>query len=297
MNVTFRQLKVFVSITQEGSITAAAEKLFLTKSAVSMALAELERQLGRKMFDRANKQLILNEQGRRLLPLADELLDRSEAITQLFEGDDATNGNLRIGSSYTIGNHLLPTLLGDFRENTGYLHQSMSLSNSTKTCRMLLDFELDLGFIEAKVSDKRLKVEPWMTDEMVVVCAPPQCPAADEPLDLEALEGKNWVLREPGSGTREYFLTEVAANLKEWTEAFELNSTTAIVNSVIAGLGLTVLSRRSVSAAVQDGRLSIVPLKHKMIRQFSLVYNTEKYQSPVFKSFREFAHSWTLGRE
>ncbi|WNZ53695.1 LysR substrate-binding domain-containing protein (plasmid) [Microbulbifer sp. MKSA007] len=297
MNITLRQLKVFVSITQEGSITAAAEKLFLTKSAISMALAELERQLGRKMFDRANKQLILNEQGRRLLPLADELLDRAEAISQIFEGEDATNGNLRVGSSYTIGNHLLPTLLGDFRKNTGYLHQSLSLSNSTKTCRMLLDFELDLGFIEAKISDKRLKVEPWMTDEMVVICAPSQCPNADKPLALEALEGNNWVLREPGSGTREYFLTEVGSKLNDWTEAFELNSTTAIVNAVIAGLGLAVLSRHSVSAAVQDGRLSILPLQHKMTRQFSLVYNTEKYQSPVFKSFKEYAHNWALGRE
>ncbi|GHB42885.1 LysR family transcriptional regulator [Pseudovibrio japonicus] len=297
MNVTFRQLKVFVCITQEGSITAAAEKLFLTKSAVSMALAELERQLGRKMFDRTNKQLILNEQGRRLLPLADELLDRVDAITQLFEGEDATNGNLRVGSSYTIGNHLLPTLLGDFRKHTGYLHQSLSLSNSTTTCRMLLDFELDLGFIEAKISDKHLVIEPWMTDEMVVVCAPSQAPQADSPFDLEVLEGRNWVLREPGSGTREFFVMEVAAKLEEWTVAFELSSTTAIINSVIAGLGYTMLSRRSVSTAIEDGRLAVVPLKHTMIRQFSLVYNKEKYQSPVFKSFREYAHKWALGRE
>ncbi len=296
MNITLRQLKVFISITQEGSITAAAEKLFLTKSAISMALAELERQLDRKLFDRANKQLLLNEQGRRLLPLADELLDRADAISQIFEGEDSTNGNLRIGSSYTIGNHLLPTLLGDFRKATGYLHQSLSLFNSSKICQMLLDFELDLGFIEAKTNDSRLVTEPWMADEMVVVCATNQCAREICPVQLSDLENKPWILREPGSGTREYFLREIGSNLETWTEVFELNSSTAIVNAVVAGLGYSLLSRRCVAHAVAERKLNIVPLKRKMIRQFSLVYNIEKYHSPIFQSFKEFTHNWALGK-
>lgn len=297
MNVTFRQLKVFVAITQEGSLTAASGRLHLTKSAISMALSELERQLGRRLFDRANKQLILNEQGRRLLPLADELLDRAAAISQIFEADDATNGNLRIGSSYTIGNHLLPTLLGDFRRDTGYLHQSLTLSNSTKTCRMLLDFELDLGFIEAKINEKKLKVEPWMSDEMVVVRSSTGEQAFREPQPLSVLEGKQWVLREPGSGTREFFHKEVGSDLNEWVEAFELNSTTAIINAVAAGLGYGCLSKRSVVGAAADGRLEVIALQKPLLRQFSLVYNTEKYQSPVFNSFKDYAHKWALGKD
>ncbi|SDQ23886.1 LysR substrate-binding domain-containing protein [Pseudovibrio sp. Tun.PSC04-5.I4] len=297
MNVTFRQLKVFVAITQEGSLTAASGRLHLTKSAISMALSELERQLGRRLFDRANKQLILNEQGRRLLPLADELLDRAAAISQIFEADDATNGNLRLGSSYTIGNHLLPTLLGDFRRDTGYLHQSLMLSNSTKTCRMLLDFELDLGFIEAKIREKKLKVEPWMSDEMVIVRASTGEQDRGAPQPLSILEGKQWVLREPGSGTREFFYKEIGSDLNEWVEAFELNSTTAIVNAVAAGLGHACLSKRSVVGAVADGRLEVIALQKPLQRQFSLVYNTEKYQSPVFKSFKDYAHKWALGKD
>lgn len=297
MNITFKQLKVFVSITQEGSITAASGKLNLTKSAVSMALSELERQLDQKLFDRTSKQLILNEQGRRLLPLADELLDRASAITQLFAVEGESTGTLRIGSSYTIGNHLLPTLLGDFRKETNYLQQSLCLSNSAKTCAMLLDYELDIGFIEAQAKDPRLTSEPWMKDDMVVVCAPGAVPASSGPVSLRDLEQRQWVLREPGSGTRESFLREIGYRLNTWEEAFELNSTTAIINAVAAGLGFGFLSKRSVATAVTTGKLQIVPLSFATTRQFSLVYNSEKYQSPVFKNFKDFARNWAIGRE
>ena len=283
MNVTLKQLKVFTTITQEGSITAASMKLNLTKSAVSMALSELERLLDRKLFDRSNNHLILNEQGRRLLPLADELLDRATTINQIFEVEGETTGTLRIGSSYTIGNNLLPTLLGDFRKETGYRHQSLHLSNSTETCAMLLDFELDIGFIEADRRDRRLAIEPWMTDEMVVVCAPGTFSHKLSPIPLNSLDGHKWVLRELGSGTRECFLQEIGYRLNHWEEAFALNSTTAIVNAVAAGLGLGFLSKRCVTTAVNFGKIEILPLPFSITRQFSLVYNKEKYQSPVFK--------------
>lgn len=85
MNIALKQLKVFVTVAQEKTITAAAEKLFLSKPAVSMALSELEKQLDHKLFDRNNNRLIINEQGKRLLPLADELLARSNAIENLFD--------------------------------------------------------------------------------------------------------------------------------------------------------------------------------------------------------------------
>lgn len=78
MNITFRQLSVFVSIARHGSMTAAADALFMTKGAISQTLAELENQLGVRLFDRLHARLFINHEGQKLLPVADELLSRMQ---------------------------------------------------------------------------------------------------------------------------------------------------------------------------------------------------------------------------
>ena len=100
-----------------GSITLAAEQLFVTKAAVSIALNTLEQQLSHPLFDRIKNRLVLNAQGLELLPLADELLQRMQGIQNIFSTDKLT-GTLQIGASVTIGNHLLPGLLAGFLEHT-----------------------------------------------------------------------------------------------------------------------------------------------------------------------------------
>lgn len=112
MSLTLKQLRVFSAIALHGNMTQASEMLFLTKPALSMALQELEKQLGQRLFDRVNNRLHLNSQGRRLLPMADELLQRAHQIEQTFQQDTELSGSLHIGASNTIGNYMLPQMLG-----------------------------------------------------------------------------------------------------------------------------------------------------------------------------------------
>ncbi|MGL4460050.1 MAG: LysR family transcriptional regulator, partial [Plesiomonas shigelloides] len=114
MSLTLKQLRVFSAIALHGNMTQASEMLFLTKPALSMALQELEKQLGQRLFDRVNNRLHLNSQGRRLLPMADELLQRAHQIEQTFQQDTELSGSLHIGASNTIGNYMLPQMLGAF---------------------------------------------------------------------------------------------------------------------------------------------------------------------------------------
>lgn len=292
MNIALRQLKVFVTVTQELTITAAAEKLFLSKPAVSMALSELEKQLGHKLFDRNNNRLLINDQGRRLLPLADELLARSQDIEQLFCQEGPVTGKLKIGSSDTVGNQVTPFLLRDFRAESGHTDQSLFISNTAQICQMLTEFELDVGLVEGKVHLKELHAIPWLGDEMVVACHPAHPLAQSPSLTLADLEHSHWILREPGSGTREYFLSRLSPRLEHWHQAFELNNTEAIINCAAAGLGITCLSRRAVSHAVKDQRLVILDLPLDMQRQYWLLYHREKYQSPLLKLFLAFCQRW-----
>ena len=138
MNISLKQLKVFVGITQHNTLTAASESLFLSKAAVSMALSELEKQLGHPLFDRVNNRLLLNQEGQKLLPLADELLNRANTIDTLFLDNAPASGTLKIGASDTIGNHVLPALLSKFRAQQQHYSQQILISNSALICQKLM---------------------------------------------------------------------------------------------------------------------------------------------------------------
>lgn len=291
-HISLKQLKVFSTLTQHKTLTAAADSLYLSKAAVSMALAELEKQLGHHLFDRVNNRLILNQEGHKLQPLADELLNRASDIEHLFSDAQALCGQLRIGASDTLGNQVAPYLLSDFRRHTGHERQSLFISNSAEICDKLVDYELDIALIEGKIQHPELDATPFSADEMCVICPPNHPLPTNVEIPLRELEASPWILREPGSGSREFFLRLIAPRLQQWHEAFQLNSTEALINSVSAGLGLACLSRLSAEPATRDGRVKALKLPLNMSRRFWLLVHKEKYLSPLLRSFIDFSHQW-----
>ncbi|MEF1282737.1 LysR family transcriptional regulator [Vibrio sp. M250220] len=291
-NISLKQLKVFIAITQHDTLTAASEALFLSKAAVSMALSELEKQIGHSLFDRVNNRLILNQEGQKLLPLANEIIERAQDIEQLFDNNQALSGQLRIGASDTIGNQLAPYLLSDFRRETHHLAQSLFISNSALICEKLVDYELDLALIEGKTLHPQLISTQFSDDEMCVICAPNMPFAQQGVITVGELENSHWILREPGSGSREFFLRAIAPRIEHWQESFQLNTTEALINSVSAGLGLGCLSKLAAEPALKDGRVVELQLPLDMKRRFWLLVHKEKYQSPLLKTFIEYCHQW-----
>lgn len=291
-NISLKQLKVFIAITQHDTLTAASEALFLSKAAVSMALSELEKQIGHSLFDRVNNRLILNQEGQKLLPLADEIIERAQGIEQLFDNNQALSGQLRIGASDTIGNQIAPYLLSDFRRETSHLSQSLFISNSALICEKLVDYELDLALIEGKTLHPQLISTQFSDDEMCVVCAPNHPLVRQSNVTVGELENSDWILREPGSGSREFFLRVIAPRIEQWQESFQLNTTEALINSVSAGLGLGCLSKLAAEPALHDGRVVELKLPLDMKRRFWLLVHKEKYQSPLLKTFIEYCHQW-----
>jgi DNA-binding transcriptional LysR family regulator len=292
-NLSLKQLRVFITITQHETLTEAAEILCLSKAAVSMSLSELEKHLGHALFDRVNHRLILNQEGQTLLPLADELIKRSFDIEQLFDNPNQLSGQLRIGASDTIGNHVAPYLLSAFRHRHHHQSQTIFISNSALICDKLLDYELDIALIEGKSRHQDLVSTPFIKDEMCLVCSPAHPAAHASTINLLDLEQSAWLLREPGSGSREFFLRRIAPQLEQWHEAFELNTTEAIINGVSANLGFACLSTLAAQSALNDGRIVKLPVKLEMQRQFWLLIHKEKYQSPLLKRFIEFCLYWS----
>ncbi|MFC0267714.1 LysR substrate-binding domain-containing protein [Kushneria aurantia] len=292
MAITLRQLRVLTSIVHAGTLTAAAERLHLTKPAVSLALAELEKQCGRQLFDRYHNRLYLNDEGRRLLPLADELLSRSDELETLFERHDRLAGQLRLGASYTIGHQLLPWLLRDFRDATGHRDQRVSIANSSNVQSRVAAFELDLAMVEGDIYRPELTVLAWRRDRMLIAAGVDHPLAGQRLAGLSQLDGEEWILREPGSGTREQFMRQVAPQLARWRPGLELNSAEAIVNATAAGLGITCLSELEARHALDDGRLVEITLPLRLERRLRLVLHRDKYRSPLIRHFLAFCREW-----
>ena len=284
--ISLKQLQVFSSIARHGNLGLAAAELFLSKGALSQALAELERQLGQPLFDRVHPRLQINDQGRQLQPLAEEILSRITDIEHLFDEQGAPSGTLRLGASQTIGNYLLPKLLAQQPE----LQAKVRITNTHNLCDMLLHFELDMALIEGENFHPNLVTQDWLSDEMLIV-AHPSHPLITPPLastntlGLAQLAYHDWVLREPQSGNREQFDRELAPQIGTLGRLLELNTLEAVMQAAEQGLGLAFVSRRAVSDRLTYGRLVIINVNTQLSRTLKLVWHKQKYHSALLSRF------------
>ncbi|NWO57395.1 LysR substrate-binding domain-containing protein [Chromohalobacter israelensis] len=288
-HVTFRQLQVFVAVIRGGAVNAAARQLRLSQSATSQALADLERQLGVVLFERLGRRLELNDAGRRLLPYAEKVLNGlDELVDAAREPDGELRGTLHVAASATIGTYLLPMLAGRFSERHPAVDLQLRLRNTEDVMRDIQRFDADLGLIEGQCSESRLVSELWCQDEMVVVAAPQHPLAASEGLGVEELQAAQWILREPGSGTRAIFEAAIHPHVERIRVRMELDQHEAIKQAVRAGFGLGCLSRLSVAGELERGELVALKSPLQLTRSFSLVWHPERYRSPLWQAFKVF---------
>lgn len=286
LNVSLRQLEVFVQIALHGSVRAAADRLHLTQPAASMALAEMERQLDAPVFDRERGRLRLNARGRELLPLAQELLERHAEFGRRAAGKAVSlAGELRIGTSNTVGNYRVGELLGEFVRAHPHVAIRLRVANTGDIATAMLDHSLDVGCVEGPVTHPLIEARPWR-DDALVVCAPPDHALAKKRgLKPEHFEGARWVLREPGSATRATS-ERALAQLPPGETVMELDQIEAIKQAVAAGLGIACLPEVAVTDAVATGRL--VALKTPFLdlrRKLSILLHREKYRGAALDAF------------
>ncbi|MDF4002698.1 LysR substrate-binding domain-containing protein [Luteibacter sp. PPL552] len=285
-SVSPRQLDVFVAVATMGSVRSAAERLFLSQPAASMALGELERQIGAPLFDRERGRLRLNDRGRDLLPLARELIERHAEFGRRARGGTAgLTGEIGVGASNTIGNYLVGDLLGPFATAWPRVSLRLGVANTSRIAQGVLDHDFDVGCVEGPVTHPALEVRPWR-DDRLVVCARPGHPlAARKRLRREDFADERWVLRERGSATRS--LSERAlAELPEGRTVLELDQSEAIKQAVIAGLGIACLPEVAVTDAVQTGRLAVLPTPFLDLRRtLSLLVHRQRYRGAVLEAF------------
>jgi len=301
MKLSLRQLQAFLAIADAGSTALAAEQVALSQSATSAALNELEHLLEIQLFDRVGKRLLLNDNGRMLIPQARLMLDTAATIESQFKTGTASLASLRLGASSTIGNYCLPHLFAAHTALSGQqlvqdrVQPQLSIANTADIVELVANYSVDFGFIEGPCRHADLVVEPWLEDEMMIVCHPehPLLRNGADVVSMEALQDEYWLLRERGSGTREIVEQKLQPHLHRLRIAGEIGNSEAIKHAAAAGLGLACLSRMVVADWLETGKL--VELKTtlpEMRRFFYIVYHRHKLLSPQIQRMLDFCRRW-----
>ncbi|MFK7892778.1 MAG: LysR substrate-binding domain-containing protein [Granulosicoccus sp.] len=291
-----RRLQVFYFVARESSFTRAAEILQMTQPAVTHQIRQLEDELNARLFDRSNNRISLTAVGRevlgytqRILTIYEEMQESVKALT----GD--RTGLVTIGASTTIAEYMLPGLLGDFGRRFPDVQIRLRVANTDAVVGMVADNTIDLGVVEGEVDNQILAVEKCQQDELQVIL-PLQHPLAAQscvkPIELTAFP---FIYREDGSGTRsviERYLGEHGVDQSALNRPFELGSTEAIKGAVRAGVGVTIVSRISISKELALQQLVAVPLDPPLLRPLYFVRQRQKFRTHLMDELFQFARQY-----
>lgn len=279
MRYTLRQLEIFLATAHTENLSRAAEALAMSQSAASGALKELEQQFDIHLFDRIGKRLQLNDFGRALQPRAEELLARARELEAAL-GRQVEAAALRVGATLSIGNYLAVPMVTDYMARYGGSRVSLEVANTHEITEKVAHYDLDVGLIEGEIHHADLLVTPWLDDELVVFCAPSHPLASERSLSDPQLLSAKWIVREPGSGTRQTFDRAMHGLLPELDVVLELQHTEAIKRAVEAGFGLGCLSRITLTEALKRGSLCELKVPSRdFTRRFYWILHKQKYQS------------------
>ncbi len=291
MNITLRHLEIFIAVAKYKSIVKASEKLFLSQSAISMALSEFEKRLGVKLFDRIGKKLILNDYGEKVFIEANFIVKKVEELENTFK-DKKLSGALIIGGTQTIGNYLLPQIIGKFKEKYNDVEISLIIENTENILKKLLNFEIDLAFVEGVVNNNLIEEMKWLEDEIVVFSSPKNELAKKKKLTKKDLENAKWILREKGSGTRDIFEKVAYEKLKKINIYLEINQIEAIKQIVETGVGVGALSILTIQKEIEDKRLTKLNIPFKIKRYLKILVHKKKYKTTLLNEFINFSQHY-----
>lgn len=291
MSITLRQLEIFIAVAETAQVTKASKKLFVTQSAVSMALAELENQLGGSLFDRHGRSLLLNARGRYLLPLAKDITAQVANVeTIMSERNDKLSGHIEIIASLSLGNYILPYLIGAFKRIHPKVHINMLVYNTQYAERMVVDGAMDIGFVEGTVGHEDLDSIQWFKDELVVLAGPSDPIAHNKVFDVNTdFKNTKWVMREQGSGTASAFRERMKDYLDDVNVVMEMGHPEAVKRAVESGVGLACLSALTVCREVENGWLKSLNVEGvDMSRQLWIVKRKDKVITEAMSEFLDF---------
>jgi DNA-binding transcriptional LysR family regulator len=276
MQITLRQLEVFLAVARAGSFRAAADVLHLSQPALSQHVAELERELGARLFDRVGRRIALTEAGRILEDHAQRVFATlASARETVAELEGLKRGSLLIGASTTPGIYVLPYLVARFQEQYPGIGLCVRIANSAHIEELIRANELDLGVVGGHGFHPGEKcLAKGMPDELMLIVPPGHRWSRRREIAADLLSAERLLIREEGSASRqvtERALQHVGARIGP---TMELGHTEAIKQAVMAGLGVAFVSLHAIRGELRGGQLFALRLRaHRIRRHFHVIHN------------------------
>jgi len=291
MAVTLNQLSSFLAVAREGSVSAAAEKLYVTQPSISAAVSALSRELGVDLTERVGRGVGLTAAGIAFRPYAADVLGLIEQGKMAArEAADVSMRSLRIVAVATAAEFVVPSLLRAF----GGLHPEINLAlevvNRASLFDRVLEHEADVAIAGRPPDDERIAGHAFLDNEIALIAAPGDQLAAAKSVRPEELANRVWLMREAGSGTR-HLVTEFLSEHDLRPQTLTLGSNGAIKEAVRLGLGVSLQSRVAVEHELSDGTLEEIHVRGGLPhRQWYALHSATVPPRPAVEQFLDFAY-------
>lgn len=294
-----RKLEAFCKVYELQSFSKAGEELFLSQPTISSHVANLEGELGVKLFDRMGRRVMATEAGHVLYKSAVvifENLDRAKASIEMLR--DNVVGELVVGCSTIPSHNIMPKLLYGFSGKYPHVNFTIHTRGSDEVVKKVADGEWPVGIVGTKPMDESLVSTLLLEDEVVVVAASdaPWLPIHRERLSVDELVDLPWVLRAKGSGTRhamEDGLSEIGKSFRDLNIRCRVETTCETLAHILSGVGVSITSKLVSEPYLKSGALTQLNVPQlEGSRSFYLIYHSDKHMFPALRKFVEFSRSF-----
>ncbi|MEH2067419.1 MAG: LysR substrate-binding domain-containing protein [Nostoc sp.] len=308
--MTLEQLKIFLAVAHHLHFTRAAEELYITQPAVSAAIQNLEQEYGVKLFHRIGRHIEIAEAGKLLQVEAQKILDQVSLTERgLRELNNLQRGELKLGSSLTIGNYWLPSKISEFKSRYPGIQIDCTLANAETICVGTAMGQFDLGLVEGDVKpalQSTLEYEIIGSDRLQIVVGEKHPWFEQAEIELSQLTQTPWVMRVPESGTQQRFeeaLQNWGINLSELNVILVFTSGEMAKAAIENGLGATGISELMVKKEIQLGTLQPIRVIDnrqgesaivEIVRPFFKLKHRQRFQTALSKAFEQMLISPTL---
>src|SRR3954470_23538655 len=288
-----RQLRAFCAVVELKSFSQAAERLGVTQPAVSLQVRSLEKRLDRKLLDRSARRVEPTEAGLALYRGAQRMLQLEEQRCEELDQGEAgeLGGTLAVGASTGPGSTVVPVLLCEFQREHSGVAVSLSIADTQQVVERVAERELQLGVVGAARRHRGVVFEPLFRDE-VVLAVPPGHHFADRAVTLDELREEPLIVMQEGAGVRQVIEDELraAGTRMRDLEPLELGLQESVKAAVLAGFGVTFISRAAIEADLTAGTLATARVQGlEPARQISLVRAAGRSPTRAAEAFVAFA--------
>ncbi len=289
-----RQLEIFCKVLELQSFSKAAKAVFLAQASVSERVATLEKLVGTKLLDRLGRQILPTAAGKLLYKHACLLLEmKKTACDELQDFLGTRKGEIHISGSTIPGEYIFPELLKKFHKKYPQVTVSLTISSTLEIAERVINGDFELGVIGSKNNNVNLICHELWIDELVLAVPAKHKWTRKKQISIGDLAKEPFILRGPGSGTlkiiNQYLEKTSIKDATALNVVACLDSSTAVKEGIIAGLGISILSLKALKTELNAGILKVIAIKNlKMPRKFYLIRDKRRNISPLCRAMLDF---------